>query len=238
MPEAVIVDAVRTPIGRAFKGSLAQQRPDDMGAFIVDKLLERNPDVSPEMIEEVLCGVGMPQGLQAFNMGRIVSLLSEKLPMGVGGVTISRYCASSLESIRTAANSSDQCRPRGAGDHPGNEEHRHTEVTPAALAQRRRGHDHRGDRGNGQKSPCPRWGCRPSNGSIVPLGGRHGLPQIQLLQNRDRCIHATTDHEDVDRFPRTRLGREARGDEDHRGEAVVFHRHVSQPSAGSGGASS
>ena len=64
MPEAVIVDAVRTPIGRAFKGSLAQQRPDDMGAFVVDKLLERNPDVSPEMIEEVLCGVGMPQGLR------------------------------------------------------------------------------------------------------------------------------------------------------------------------------
>jgi len=105
MPEAVIVDAVRTPIGRAFKGSLAQQRPDDMGAFVIDRLLERNPDVSPELIEEVLCGVGMPQGLQAFNMGRIVALLSEKLPIGVGGVTISRYCASSLESIRAAANS-------------------------------------------------------------------------------------------------------------------------------------
>jgi acetyl-CoA C-acetyltransferase len=105
MPEAVIVDAVRTPIGRAFKGSLAQQRPDDMGAFVIDKLLERNPEVSPELIEEVLCGVGMPQGLQAFNMGRIVALLSEKLPIGVGGVTVSRYCASSLESIRQAANS-------------------------------------------------------------------------------------------------------------------------------------
>jgi acetyl-CoA C-acetyltransferase len=105
MPEAVIVDAVRTPIGRAFKGSLAQQRPDDMGAFVVDQLLERNPEVAPELIEEVLCGVGMPQGLQAFNMGRIVALLSEKLPIGVGGVTVSRYCASSLESIRQAANS-------------------------------------------------------------------------------------------------------------------------------------
>jgi acetyl-CoA C-acetyltransferase len=105
MPEAVIVDAVRTPIGRAFKGSLAQQRPDDMGAFVVDKLLERNPDVSPELIEEVLCGCGMPQGLQAFNIGRIVALLSEQLPIATGGVTISRYCASSLESIRGAANS-------------------------------------------------------------------------------------------------------------------------------------
>ena len=57
MPEAVIVDAVRTPIGRAFKGSLAPLRPDDMGAFIVDQLLERNPDVDPASVEEVVAGV-------------------------------------------------------------------------------------------------------------------------------------------------------------------------------------
>ena len=103
MPEAVIVDAVRTPIGRAFKGSLAQLRPDEMGAFVVDQLLERNPGVDPALIEDVYCGCGMPQGLQAFNIGRIVSLLSEQLPVGTTGVTISRYCASSLESIRAAA---------------------------------------------------------------------------------------------------------------------------------------
>ena len=65
MPEAVIVDAARSPIGRAFKGSLAQLRPEETAAFIVDKLLERNPDVSPELIEDVYCGCGMPQGLQA-----------------------------------------------------------------------------------------------------------------------------------------------------------------------------
>jgi acetyl-CoA C-acetyltransferase len=105
MPQAVIVDAVRTPIGRAFKGSLAELRPDEMGAFVVDALLERNPDVDPAMIEEVLCGVGLPQGLQAFNLGRIVTLLSERLPLATGGVTVSRYCASSLETIRQAANS-------------------------------------------------------------------------------------------------------------------------------------
>jgi acetyl-CoA C-acetyltransferase len=104
MPEAVIVDAVRTPIGRAFKGSLSQLRPDDMGAFVVDQLLERNPDVAPESIEDVVCGVGLPQGLHAFNMGRIIALLSETLPIGVNGVTVSRYCASSLESIRNTAN--------------------------------------------------------------------------------------------------------------------------------------
>ncbi len=104
MAEAVIVDAVRTPIGRAFKGSLAQLRPDEMGAFIVDALLERNPEVDPELVEEVYCGVGLPQGLQGFNMGRIIALRSERLPLGTNGATVSRYCASSLETIRQAAN--------------------------------------------------------------------------------------------------------------------------------------
>jgi acetyl-CoA C-acetyltransferase len=104
MPEPVIVDAVRTPIGRAFKGSLASLRPDEMGTFVVDALLDRNPDVDPAIVEEVYCGVGLPQGLQAFNLARIIVLLSERLPVSVNGATISRYCASSLESIRQAAN--------------------------------------------------------------------------------------------------------------------------------------
>ncbi|MFL5868378.1 MAG: acetyl-CoA C-acyltransferase [Thermoleophilaceae bacterium] len=105
MPEPVIVDAVRTPIGRAFKGSLAQLRPDETGAFIVDQLLERNPDVDPSSVEDLICGCGMPQGLQAFNIGRIIVLLSEKLGEETTGVTVSRYCASSLEAIKQAANS-------------------------------------------------------------------------------------------------------------------------------------
>jgi len=104
MPEPVIVDAVRTPIGRAFKGTLAQLRPDEMGTFIVDALLERNEEVDPTLIEDVYCGVGLPQGLHAFNLARIIVLLSERLPTSVNGATISRYCASSLESIRQAAN--------------------------------------------------------------------------------------------------------------------------------------
>ncbi len=104
MPEAVIVDAVRTPIGRAFKGQLAGLRPDDTAAFVVDNLLERNPEVSPDSVEELIAGCGLPQGLQAFNIGRIITLLSERLPNSVNGVTVSRYCASSLESIREAAN--------------------------------------------------------------------------------------------------------------------------------------
>src|SRR5215210_2875290 len=105
MPEAVIVDAVRTPIGRAFKGSLAGLRPDNTLAYVLDQLLERNPDVDPATVEEVVTGCGMPQGLQAFNIGRIAVLLSDKLPDSVNGVTVSRYCASSLEAIRSAANS-------------------------------------------------------------------------------------------------------------------------------------
>ena len=104
MPEQVIVDAIRTPIGRAFKGSLAQLRPDEVGAYVVDRLLERNPEVDPASVEELYCGCGLPQGLQAFNIARIMVLLSEKLPISVNGATISRYCASSLEAIRQAAN--------------------------------------------------------------------------------------------------------------------------------------
>jgi acetyl-CoA C-acetyltransferase len=103
MPEAVIVDTVRTPIGRAFKGSLASLRPEEQGAFVVDQLLERNPGLDPALVEDVFCGVGMPQGLQAFNMGRIISLLSQ-LPQTVNGVTVSRYCSSSLDAIRHAGN--------------------------------------------------------------------------------------------------------------------------------------
>ena len=87
MPEAVIVDAVRTPIGRAFKGSLAQLRPDDMGAFV------RRPAARAQSRRRAradrggrTAACGLPQGLQAFNIGRIIALLSEKLPIGVNGV--------------------------------------------------------------------------------------------------------------------------------------------------------
>ena len=102
MPDAVIVDAVRSPIGRAFKGSLTSIRPDDLGAYVVDQLLERNPDVAPDSIEDLICGCGLPQGEQSFNIGRIIVLLS-RLPDTVTGTTVNRYCASSLQAIRIAA---------------------------------------------------------------------------------------------------------------------------------------
>jgi len=105
MPEAVIVDAVRTPIGRAFKGSLGSIRPDDMLANTIDQLLERNPDVDPATVNDVVAGCGMTQGEQAYNIGRIAVLLSQKLPDTVTGSTIARYCASSLNAIRIGADS-------------------------------------------------------------------------------------------------------------------------------------
>ncbi len=104
MPEAVIVDAVRTPVGRAFKGSLASLRPDETLAFVVDQLLERNPGVDPTTVEELIAGCGLPQGLQANNIARIAVLLSDKLTQTTNGVTVSRYCASGLDAIRNAAN--------------------------------------------------------------------------------------------------------------------------------------
>jgi acetyl-CoA C-acetyltransferase len=104
MPEAVIVDAVRTPVGRAFKGSLASLRPDETLAFVVDQLLERNPDVDPSTVEELIAGCGLPQGLQANNIARIAVLLSGKLGQTTNGSTVSRYCASGLDAIRNAAN--------------------------------------------------------------------------------------------------------------------------------------
>jgi acetyl-CoA C-acetyltransferase len=104
MPEAVIVDAVRTPVGRAFKGSLASLRPDETLAFVVDQLLERNPDVDPAAVEELIAGCGLPQGLQANNIARIAVLLSDKLGQTTNGSTVSRYCASGLDAIRNAAN--------------------------------------------------------------------------------------------------------------------------------------
>jgi len=104
MPEAVIVDAIRTPIGRAFKGSLAALRPDETLAHVIDQVLDRNPEVDPAGVEEVIAGCGLPQGLQANNIARIAVLLSDKLGEQTNGSTISRYCASGLDAIRTAAN--------------------------------------------------------------------------------------------------------------------------------------
>lgn len=101
MPEAVIVDAVRTPIGRAFKGSLAAVRPDDMSGFVIQKLMERNEAVDPASVVDVSWGCGLPHHASGMNIGRNAALLGG-LPDSVPGHTVNRYCSSSLQTIRQA----------------------------------------------------------------------------------------------------------------------------------------
>jgi acetyl-CoA C-acetyltransferase len=99
MSEAVIVGIGRTPIGRAVKGSLVDQRPDDLGAFVVGEVLRGVPGLDWGEVEDVICGCALPGGEQSHNMGRIISLLAG---IGAPGTTVNRYCASSLQAVRMA----------------------------------------------------------------------------------------------------------------------------------------
>jgi acetyl-CoA C-acetyltransferase len=101
MPEAVIVAATRTPIGRARKGSLVDARPDDLAAFAIDAALKRVPELDRAEIVDVMVGCGFPQERQGMNLGRRAALLAE-LPETVPGTTVNRFCASSLQTIRMA----------------------------------------------------------------------------------------------------------------------------------------
>ena len=101
MAEAVLVAAGRTPIGRAFKGSLVEERPDNLTALVVAQVLEQVPELDPHMIDDLLVGCGQPAGEGGFNLARIVAVLAglDDVP----GVTVNRYCSSSLQTIRMAA---------------------------------------------------------------------------------------------------------------------------------------
>jgi acetyl-CoA C-acetyltransferase len=101
MPEAFIVSATRTPIGRARKGSLVDARPDDLVAFAIDAALKQVPELPREEIVDVMVGCGFPQGRQGMNLARRAALLAG-LPESVGGTTVNRFCASSLQTIRMA----------------------------------------------------------------------------------------------------------------------------------------
>jgi acetyl-CoA C-acetyltransferase len=100
MPEAVIVSAARSPIGRAGKGSLKDVRPDDLAAQMVEAALAKVPQLDPADIDDLMLGCGLPGGEQGFNMGRVVSVLlgHDNLP----GTTVTRYCASSVQTTRMA----------------------------------------------------------------------------------------------------------------------------------------
>jgi acetyl-CoA C-acetyltransferase len=100
MPDAVIVSAARSPIGRAFKGSLASARADDLATQVTRAALGKVPSVEASMIDDLILGCGLPAGEQGYNLARVVavSLGYDHLP----GVTVNRFCSSSLQSIRMA----------------------------------------------------------------------------------------------------------------------------------------
>jgi acetyl-CoA C-acetyltransferase len=100
MPEAVIVSTARTPIGRAFKGSLIEMRPDDLAAIAVRAALAKVPNLDPSTVEDLMIGCAQPAGEHGYNMGRVVSLLAG---LDSPGTTVNRYCSSSLQTIRMAA---------------------------------------------------------------------------------------------------------------------------------------
>ena len=101
MPEAVIVDAIRTPIGRAMKGTLRSIRADDLAAIPLRALVERNPGVDFSETDDIMMGCGFPEGEQSYNIGRNAQLLAG-IDHHVPALTVSRFCASSLQTIRMA----------------------------------------------------------------------------------------------------------------------------------------
>ena len=100
MPEAVIVATARTPIGRANKGSLVECRPDDLSALIIDAVMAKVPSLDPAQVEDVIWGCGQPAGEAGTNVARVSALLAG---LETPGVTVNRYCSSSLQTIRMAA---------------------------------------------------------------------------------------------------------------------------------------
>ena len=102
MKDAVIVSAVRTPVGKAKRGGLATVRPDDMAATVIQELLKRTPNLDPAEIEDVVIGCAFPEGEQGLNMARMIALRAG-LPDCVPAETINRYCASGVQSIAHVA---------------------------------------------------------------------------------------------------------------------------------------
>ena len=102
MKDAVIVSAVRTPVGKAKRGGLATVRPDEMAAVAIQELLERTPNLDPSQVEDVVFGCAFPEGEQGLNMARMIALRAG-LPDSVPAETINRYCASGVQSIAHVA---------------------------------------------------------------------------------------------------------------------------------------
>ena len=102
MKTAVIVDSVRTGLAKSHRGGFNMTRPDDMLAHIINAMLDRNPNLPPEVVEDVIMGCGNPEGAMGHNIGRNAAVLSN-LPITVGGTTVNRYCSSGLQTVSMAA---------------------------------------------------------------------------------------------------------------------------------------
>src|SRR5688572_6856712 len=102
MKDIVIVEAVRSAVGRAIKGSLAEKRPDELAGEVIRGLLARVPQVSPEQVDDLVLGCAMPEGEQGLNIARIAGLLGG-LPQETSAMTINRFCSSGLQAIALAA---------------------------------------------------------------------------------------------------------------------------------------
>src|SRR3989475_7442535 len=102
MPEAVIVSSIRTPVGKAFKGSLRATRPDDLAALAIKEAIARVPGLDVKEIDDVILGCAMPEGEQGMNVARIASLRAG-LPVECSAMTINRFCSSGLQAIALAA---------------------------------------------------------------------------------------------------------------------------------------
>ncbi|HVB34591.1 MAG TPA: thiolase family protein [Patescibacteria group bacterium] len=102
MRDAVIVSAVRTPVGRAFKGSLRAMRPDDLASVALKEALRRVPGLDPREIDDVILGCAMPEGEQGMNVARIAMLRAE-WPVEISAMTVNRFCSSGLQTIALAA---------------------------------------------------------------------------------------------------------------------------------------
>src|SRR5687768_6877171 len=100
--DVIIVDAVRSAVGRAHKGSLALRRPDEFAADVVRGLLARVPQVKPADVDDVVLGCAMPEGEQGMNVARLVALLAG-LPQETAAMTINRFCSSGLQAIALGA---------------------------------------------------------------------------------------------------------------------------------------
>ncbi|MDB2512580.1 thiolase family protein [Luminiphilus sp.] len=103
MKDVVIVDSVRTGLAKSFRGSFNDTRSDDMAAFLIDSLIDRNPQFDPGEVDDIILGAANQSGEQSGNLARMASFLS-KLPIQATGTTVNRFCASGLQTIAMAAN--------------------------------------------------------------------------------------------------------------------------------------